>query len=142
MLRLFIPGAVLLSVATMLWLPDKLLSFPRLRPLIWLVVMILYPLLLAFPQELVFRSFFFRRYHALFRTDGQLIFFNALSFGLFHLFYGNWVAPALSFAGGLLFAWRYHYLRSLPLISLEHALWGNYLFTIGIGWYFYSGAIA
>ena len=25
--------------------------------------------------------------------------------------------------------------------SLEHALWGNALFTIGWGWYFYAGSI-
>jgi len=39
------------------------------------------------------------------------------------------------------FGWRYHKSRSLPLVSLEHALWGDYLFTISIGWFFYSGAI-
>ncbi len=26
-------------------------------------------------------------------------------------------------------------------VSIEHALWGNFLFTVGIGWFFYSGAI-
>jgi hypothetical protein len=26
-------------------------------------------------------------------------------------------------------------------VALEHALWGNFLFTTGIGWYFYSGSI-
>lgn len=48
---------------------------------------------------------------------------NALSFSLANLFYGNWVAPVLSFSGGLLFAWRYHISSSLPLVSLENALW-------------------
>jgi membrane protease YdiL (CAAX protease family) len=66
---------------------------------------------------------------------------NALSFGLSHLFYGNWVAPVLAFFGGLLFAWRYQTSRSLGTVVIEHALWGDFLFTTGIGWYFYSGAI-
>jgi membrane protease YdiL (CAAX protease family) len=77
----------------------------------------------------------------LFVRPRQMILFNALSFSLAHLFYGNWVAPVLSFAGGLLFAWRYQTSQSLPLVALEHALWGDYLFTIVLGWYFYSGAI-
>jgi membrane protease YdiL (CAAX protease family) len=66
---------------------------------------------------------------------------NAISFSLAHLFYSNWVALLLSFLGGYLFAWRYHRSQSLPLVSLEHALWGDFLFTVGLGWYFYSGAI-
>ena len=141
-LLVFIPGALLLAIATILFLPERMLAFPRTRPIIWLVAMVLYPLLLAWPQELFFRSFFFHRYRSLFGSSRQMIVANALSFGLAHLFYGNWVAPVLSFVGGLLFAWRYHATRSLPLVSIEHALWGNYLFTVGIGWYFYSGAIA
>jgi membrane protease YdiL (CAAX protease family) len=141
-LRFFLPGALLLGVATMLFLPDKLLAFPRAKPAIWLAIMLLYPLFLAWPQELFFRCFFFQRYRDLFGNPRQMIVANALSFGLAHLFYGNWVAPVLSFFGGLLFAWRYHVSRSLPMVSLEHALWGDFLFTIGVGWYFYSGAIS
>ena len=105
--------------------------------------MCLYPALLVLPQELLFRCFFFHRYESLFGgKTWLLILCNAASFGLSHLFYGNWIAPTLSFVGGLLFAWRYATTRSLAAVSLEHALWGNYLFTIGIGWYFYSGAIS
>jgi len=137
----FIPLALLLAVATWILLPEKLLAFPRDRTMLWMVVMLLYPLLLAWPQEFFFRSFFFHRYRALFNNPEQMIVANALSFSLAHLFYGNWVAPVMSFGGGLLFGWRYHTTRSLPLVSLEHALWGDYLFTIGIGWFFYSGAI-
>jgi membrane protease YdiL (CAAX protease family) len=140
-LVVFVPLSLFLAVITWVLLPDKVLAFPRARPMLWLLVMLLYPPLLAWPQELYFRSFFFHRYRALFNSPVKMIVANALSFGLAHLFYSNWVAPVLSFGGGLLFAWRYHSSRSLPLVSLEHALWGDYLFTIGLGWFFYSGAI-
>ena len=97
---------------------------------------------MVIPQEICFRVFFFHRYRDVFGgREVPLMLLNALSFGASHLFYGNWVAPVLSFFGGLLFARRYQTSRSLPMVWIEHALWGNYLFTVGIGWYFYSGAI-
>ena len=140
---IFLPVAIFLSIVTYAVLPDKFLAFPASRPLVWLIIMLLYPILLALPQELLFRCSFFQRYRGLFKDKpARLIVLNALSFGLAHLFYGNWVAPVLSFFGGMLFAWRYHVSQSLFTVGLEHALWGNFLFTIGIGWYFYSGAIA
>jgi len=32
---------------------------------------------------------------------------------------------------------------NLPSLAagLEHALWGDLLFTLGLGWYFYTGSI-
>ncbi len=127
--------------ATAYFWPQLFLSFPKTHPGMWLIVMLLYPILAAFPQELIFRTFFFQRYTGLFSSEKQLIIFNGLSFSLFHLFYGNWVAPILTMAGGWLFAWRYANTRSLVLVSLEHGLWGNMLFTLGVGHFFYSGTI-
>jgi hypothetical protein len=46
----------------------------------------------------------------------------------------------LTFAGGVLFAKRYSDTRSLVISMIEHALYGNYLFTIGFGKYLYQGA--
>jgi membrane protease YdiL (CAAX protease family) len=138
----FLPAALFLSIITYIALPSKFFSFPTSRPNLWLIVMLLYPPLGVLPQELLFRCFFFHRYRTLFKgKERQLIFLNALSFGLSHIFYANWIAPVLSFFGGLLFAWRYHVSSGLFTVALEHALWGNFLFTTGIGWYFYSGSI-
>ena len=39
--------------------PEELLSFPRERPLIYLYVMIWYPLLSVVPQELLYKTLFF-----------------------------------------------------------------------------------
>ena len=145
LLLILVPFLLLGSALTFLtahYLPELFISFPRSRPLLWGVVMVLYPLLAALPQELVFRVFFFQRYSDLFASSHSLIFFNGLSFGLFHLFYANWYAPILTFIGGWLFAYRYQVTRSLPIVALEHSLWGNLLFTTGLGWYFYSGSIA
>jgi len=98
-LKLLIPAGFALALAAWLWLPEHWLRFPRTRPGAWLLVMILYPLLTAYPQEILFRAFFFRRYGRLFASRAWLTAANGLSFGLAHAFYGNWVAVALATVG-------------------------------------------
>jgi hypothetical protein len=45
----------------------------------------------------------------------------------------------LTFFGGYLFAYTYAKTRSLLLVSIEHALYGCLLYTIGLGRFFYTG---
>jgi membrane protease YdiL (CAAX protease family) len=142
MLFFFLPAASLITVATYVFLKPYFFGFPSSKPWLWLIVMITYPILAAYPQELIFRTFFFYRYQHLFPNRTILILTNALSFSLAHLFYNNWIAPTLSFFGGILFAYRYLKSGSLPGVAIEHSLWGNFLFTVGIGWYFHSGSIS
>jgi len=63
-----------------------------------------------------------------------------LAFGFAHIILGNWLAVALSCVGGLLFAFTYHTSNSLLLACVDHAIFGNFLFTIGLGRLFYHGA--
>ena len=138
---IFIVPALFMGVLTYLYLPHRFLAFPEEKPVMWATLLFLYPLLAAYPQEIIFRGFFFHRYQPLFPNQGAMVVVNAVCFGLAHVIYGNWVAPLLSTFGGVLFAYRYLKSGSLLAAGIEHGLWGNFLFTIGIGWYFYSGAI-
>jgi membrane protease YdiL (CAAX protease family) len=140
-LAFFVVPAALLTAAAWRWLPEQFVLFPRSRTGVWLMVMVLYPVFAAWPQELIFRRFFFARYGDLFPSTTTALVGNALSFGLAHLMYANWIAPLLSSLGGLLFAWRYLKTGSVAAATIEHGLWGNFLFTVGIGWFFYSGSI-
>ncbi len=121
--------------------PAALLAMPQRMPDLWLRIMIFYPLLSALPQELLYRVLFFERYGALFADPRQGLAANAACFALAHLFYLNWVAVALTFPGGLIFAWAYASKRSFGLAFLLHMLAGQILFTAGLGIYFYHGAI-
>lgn len=140
-LYIFLPSALMLLILAWLYLPEHFLSSPNARPGSWALLMLLYPLLAAYPQEIVFRGFFFERYSRLLPNRNALLLMNGISFGLAHALYGNWLAPVMSAAGGVLFGYRYLRSGSLVLAGLEHGLWGNLLFTSGWGWYFYSGAI-
>ena len=140
-LGLFVPGALVLSLLVATLEPDRLLQLPRNRPVLWVVVLILYPALSVYPQELIFRTFFFHRYRQLFVRPRSMIAASAVAFGLAHLFFANWLAPLLGTLGGLLFATTYRRSDSTLQAFLEHSLWGDFVFTVGLGWYFYGGSI-
>jgi len=135
----FCVATLVIVLATAYTLPERLFSFPMQRPLFWLLVMALYPILSALPQELVFRSFFFRRYKDIFQGNNALILASAICFALAHVVIGNFVAPPLCFVGGLLFAYSYSQHRSLKWAAIEHAAYGCMVFTAGIGTYFLVG---
>lgn len=121
--------------------PERLFSFPREEPLVWAAVMVLYPLLSVYPQELLYRRYFFHRYERLFVSDTWLVLGSAVLFGWMHLLFRNWVALAATMIGGWIFADTYRRTGSLRLTCVEHALYGNVIFTIGLGDYFYHGGV-
>ena len=135
----YLPFAAFLWLFTWLVIPEHLFSLPRERPLVWVLVMILYPLLSVVPQEIIFRSFFFRRYAPWLQSEKAMIIASALAFGWLHIILQNWVAITFSAFGGLLFADTYRKKHSLALVCFEHALYGCTLFTLGLGYYFYHG---
>jgi hypothetical protein len=130
------------AVSMWVWLerPAEFLAFPRYRPELWMAVMILYPLLSALPQELVYRTFFFHRYGPLF-GDRLLLAAaaNGALFGFAHVIIGNGVSIVLSGMLGLLLAHRYARERSLWAAWIEHTLYGWLVFTVGLGRYFFTG---
>lgn len=138
--RVFI-AAIALAAVLWAWKPDWVLSLPRERPRIWAIIMVFYPVLSVYPQELAFRTFFRHRYRDLFKTQWAFALVNAAAFGYAHIIMHNWVAVVLSFIGGLALAQAYEKHRSTPGAWLEHALYGCAAFTVGWGRLFYGGAI-
>lgn len=121
--------------------PARLFGLLTYRPEFLITLMILYPLLSALPQEIIFCTFFFRRYQPFFGSQYGIILASAVIFAYAHILYINPVAPTLSFFGGLIFAMTYAKTKSLALVTIEHGLYGNALFFIGLGYYFYSGGV-
>ena len=118
--------------------PEGLFEFVRRAPWIYLAVLVLYPFLSAFTLEVVWRSFLFHRYRPLFGEGTARVAASALLFAFLHVLYGNLVAPALTLVGGWMFARTFARTRSLWLVTIEHALYGLWLFTVGLGRDFYD----
>lgn len=129
------------------YFPSGFLRFPRVAYDLWLQVMILYPAISVTTQEIIYRVFYFHRYAPLLHGHPAVaIVLNAALFAFAHgVLFGSrhtpfhWELVAISFAGGLLFAYRFHRTRSFWTVALEHALYGNLIFTVGLGRFFFTG---
>lgn len=142
-LLLFLVTGGIITTYVELEMPDAFLAFPTLRPNTWLLIMLLYPVMSVMAQEIVYRTFFFHRYGPLFGNARWLaILVNGFLFGFAHIIFGSYVAIALTCLLGWLLAWRYERTRSFWAVWLEHTLYGNLIFTVGLGSYFFTGVAA
>jgi membrane protease YdiL (CAAX protease family) len=129
-------GCVSILAGIILFDRKLLFILVRERPLLWLLLMIVYPVFSVYPQELVYRAFFFHRYKRVFPNRLMMIGASALVFSYMHLVFHNSVAVLLTLAGGILFAGTYSNTRSTFAASFEHALYGCFIFTAGLHSYF------
>jgi membrane protease YdiL (CAAX protease family) len=127
-----------LTLYTVLGEPRNIMVILRHQPVLWALIMITYPVLSVVPQEIIYRAFFFHRYGPLFADKKLIIITNAALFAFAHIFFKNWVAVFGAFIAGLLWATTYLRSRSFLVVSIEHALYGVFVFTLGIGHYFYA----
>jgi membrane protease YdiL (CAAX protease family) len=139
-LILFAVGVPLMLASVWLLLPDHLFNLPRERTKLWGKMLLLYPFTSVLAQEMIFRVFFFHRYGALFPSAIAMILASAAVFAFSHVIFRSELVLWLTFAGGLLFSWRYWKTRSFTAVWLEHTLWGWLLFTCGLGIYFFANS--
>jgi hypothetical protein len=148
-LRLHAPAILsLFAVATAIGIllvlryapPGSFLNLPRSNPALWGLIMVLYPLLSVYPQGIIYRMFLFDRYRVLFGGGWGIVLASAAAFAFVHIVFRNYLAVAVTLIGGLLFAFRYWQTGSVMATSLEHALYGCTIFTIGLGRWFYHGS--
>ncbi|MBL9058960.1 MAG: CPBP family intramembrane metalloprotease [Mangrovicoccus sp.] len=121
--------------------PGAAFGLLRERPGLMAAILVLYPLVSALPQEIIFRVLYFRRYGALLPSGPAGIALNAGVFSLAHLMYWSILVAAMTFVGGLAFAFAYERRHSLPTAVAAHGVAGNLIFLIGLGVYFYSGNV-
>jgi membrane protease YdiL (CAAX protease family) len=131
--------AALLSMGLLVFAPEKIFNLPHSKTGLWLIVMVIYPFFSALPQELIYRAFFFHRYRPIFPGEGQMALASVTAFAFMHIIFGNAIAPLLTIPGGYLFCRTYARTGSLPAAAIEHAAYGDIVFTVGLGVYFYNG---
>ncbi|MBI9032167.1 CPBP family intramembrane metalloprotease [bacterium] len=119
------------------FLGEKPFILLRERPHLMIIISIFYPLFSAFPQEVIYRSFFFERYKNIFTTKYLLI-SNMLAFSFLHIIYNNLPALILTLISSLVFTLNYQKKRSLMLVTIEHSILGLIVFITGMGRYFYK----
>ena len=127
-------GIVIITIAYV-YFTDKTQLFTVVinNPKLWVFILFFYSVFSVYPQELIYRTFFFQRYESLFKNKWLFIFVNAALFSLAHIFFRNTLVMFLTFIGGILFALTFKKTKSTLLVSIEHALYGCWLFTVGMG---------
>ena len=141
MLIRFVFFSILLSVFMYVKYPEHFLEFPRQNTRWWTVVMICYPIASVYPQGIIYRAFYTYRYSSLFHAHLRLI-AGAAIFSFAHLAFANPIALVFTFTGGLFFLSSFNRTGSLLFSGIEHALYGNFMFTIGLGhFFFYQGTL-
>ena len=124
----------LITTAYVWWVDKGALFFvPRTNVGLFVFILFVYTFLSVWPQEIIYRTFFFERYKSLFQNQTLFIFINGIVFALAHLFFRNTLVLILTFIGGIIFGYTYIKYRSTTAVSIEHALYGNWLFTVGMG---------
>lgn len=113
----------------------------RERPEALALILLVYPPLSVYPQEVTHRAFFFHRYRPILPSRHAMIAVNALAFMWLHAPFWNWVALALTLPGGVIFALRYERSASTLAATLEHGLYGWWAFLVGLGWFVFTGSI-
>ncbi len=133
--------ALIILPLTYFIMGDRFLILLRERPLLLMMIWLLYPWFSVLGQEILYRPLFFKRYGHLFPSENAAIIVNALVFALAHAFFERWITFLLTLGGGFLFAWIYTRTKSFSAVFVLHWIAGGIIFTSGMGWYFYHGAI-
>ena len=117
------------------------LYLPQRYPIFLFILLPVYGVFSAYPQEIVSRAFFFHRYLGLFPNTASAVVVNALAFMWLHCPFWSLEAFALTLPGGFLFAWTYLKTKSTLAAGVEHALYGWWAFFTGLGWFVFTGSI-
>ena len=124
------------TLAVQVWYfrPDWWLSLPRNDTILWLTILMAYPVLSVIPQNIIYRAFMFHRYKDVFgHTGWNMVWASAAAFCVAHVIFHNWLALTLTGIAGLVIAMTYDRHRSVMLATIEHSLYGGVIFTIGLG---------
>ncbi len=122
------------GASAFLWLPMN-------APWALVFIAIGYPWFSCYPQEITHRAFFFHRYRPIVPGRWAMIGVNAVAFCWLHAPFWNAIALALTLPAGVLFAWTYDRTRSTLAVTVEHALYGWWVFFTGLGWFVYAGSL-
>ena len=128
---------LIIAIITMffVWFTDKgnLFTVALNKPKLWVLILLFYSIFSVYPQELIYRTFFFKRYQSIFKNEKVFIIINAILFSMAHLLFKNTLVLILTFIGGILFAITFKNTKSTLLVSIEHSIYGCWLFTVGMG---------
>jgi len=141
--RLVKNGIIVLACSTLMLIyvvifePERLFDLVRGNFPVWLLLCTFYPVFSAYGQEVIYRTFLFKRYERLFTRNWVMILASGISFSFVHIVYYNPVSIILTFFCGLYLAGEYARTKSVLYTAILHGILGIIVFTVGLGEYFW-----
>ena len=129
--------AVFLLVFVLLFEPENLFNLPKRNPVIWLAMLIFYPVFSAYGQEVIFRKFLFMRYQPLFLKRWSLIVASGVVFSFVHILFFSVLSIILTFIAGIYLAYIFDKTKSVMFVAILHGWMGFLIFTLGLGQHFW-----
>ena len=128
---------ILMLGYVMLFEPENLFNLPGSHPWIFVAMCLFYPVFSAFGQEIIYRTFLFRRYGLLFPKGWHFVLASGITFSFLHIVYYDPVSMILTLIGGTYLARVYHQTGSVLFCAVLHGLLGIVVFGVGLGQYFW-----
>jgi len=135
--KLIILAILVLVGFVLVFIPGELFNLPKNNWKIWIAICFFYPVFSVFAQEIIFRTFIFKRYVLLFNKPIYFILASGISFSFAHIFYYSHISILTTFILGIYLASVYLKTKSVLFTSLIHGILGDVVFTIGMGQYFW-----
>jgi membrane protease YdiL (CAAX protease family) len=130
-------SGLMMLIGVYLFERERLFDLPKGNILVWGLLCTFYPFFSAYGQEIIYRTFLFRRYTSLFKKEWMVILASGISFSFVHIIYYSPVSILLTLIGGLYFAYQYSRTRSVLFTAILHGIMGIIVFTVGLGEYFW-----
>ena len=116
---------------------EQVFNLIRIHPWIFVALCIFYPVFSAFGQEIIYRTFLFKRFRILFPKEWHFTVISGITFSFMHIVYYDPVSMIITFIGGLYFAQVYVWTRSVLFSAVLHGCMGIVVFAVGLGQYFW-----
>lgn len=135
---LMLLATVLLAVYVLLFERENLFNLPHKNTRLWITMMLVYPVISAFIQEVIYRAFLFSRYSRLFKHRDWIILASGVAFSFVHIVYFSSFSMITTFILGTYLAYIYGKTKSVLFTTILHGYLGNVVFTVGLGHHFWQ----
>lgn len=129
----FIIIALLTTLVLYFQNKEQLFNVLLNKPDLWVKFSGVYILFSVIPQELIYRTFFVKRYQKIIKNEVLFILINSILFSFAHIWFQSWTVLTFTFVGSLLFINTYLKTKSTLLVILEHSLYRVWLYTLDYG---------
>jgi len=126
---------VVMAVLVFIFNRPEFFNLPRGNFGMWCAMCIFYPTISSWGQEIIYRTFLYRRYRKIYLNKWGFVALSAIAFSFLHIVYYHPLSMILTLIMGFYIAWIYERTKSVLFAAILHGSLGITVFTVGLGKY-------